>query len=495
MDGNVKRNSSALLTMLASGVMKKRFALLAVLLLAPAGAQQTTTQSQKLPSDLRARSSATPARFSSLNRISVTSASLNHVLNPTACSGSNAPSWCSGTTLDQWIMATIKGPCGAGPDLTSYPVCTLEIPPGNWTWSGTVTIPPATTTEQANFGLIFDRGAIATVSSSLVGDAIVILPSIYEGEHALLKDVHLVGGGSSTTAAVHNEVYSTSIIHPIISGFSSGAGIWNEGGGADIEYPSIASAKYCIELSSTSAQQPNATHVYGGEFDSCNYGWYHNDPVPGLVHIGQGNSIQNTLMEAVGTPILDTASQNLVAIGLYAEYYNGSPVQLGSTQNATFSPLFINNQFHTTNATTYSLNNVFGGTFGGIDSGTPTAFWTLTGGASNNQIVGYFENVTVVAGTALGSGGRAACDTADGFQCTWKSGVVTIVAGSGAGAGIAFQISWTTPFANNPVCTAQTITAALSITQDGTFLQKNAVKFHTGDTPSGTQKIAYTCPN
>jgi hypothetical protein len=428
----------------------------------------------------------------------LTSSMTNGVVNPAACGSAAPPSWCSGSTLDAWIIAALRGPCGSGPSLGAFPVCQIEVPPSAtpYAWNSTVKIPAATTTEQAVFALVFDRGAKANVSSSLSGDALFITGSIYEGEHVLLRDLHLAGGGARTTSAIHiQNLYGAYIIRPIINGFSSGAGIWLEGGGAEIEEPSIASSKYCVKLSSTAGQAPNAVHVRGGEFDACSYGWYHNDTAPGLVHLGDANSLENVTFEGDTTPVLDTASRSFLIKSNYMEAYTGSAVVLGGSGNATQAPVLLSNVLYTKGAASYSLNNVYNGVFGGFDTGSPTAFWTLSGRSSQNQIIGYTETPKVTPLGALGSGGTAACDTGDGFLCTYHYGVIKIVSGTGAGVGDAFQLSWVTPFSSgNLICTFQGIAGpGISVNQDGTFFDVKTARAYVGTGPSGTYKIAYTC--
>jgi hypothetical protein len=428
----------------------------------------------------------------------LTIGSLNGAINPAACGKPGAPSWCSGSTLDAWIMAAIKGPCGSGPDLKVFPQCTIRVAAGSYPWAGTVTIPSATGTEQATFALVFDRGAVGVLPNSFSGDAVLITGSVYEGEHILLEDLHLIGGGAATTSAIHvHDLYSAYIVRPVISGFESGAGLWMDGGGADVENASIASAKYCVMFTSDGGQQANATHVRGGEFDGCSYGWYHAEPVPGPVHIAQANSIEHVVFEGVKTPLTDTASQEFVILGNFLEAYTGIPINLGSAENATYGVMIGGNMLASNSAAaTISLVNVHNSViFPNYDAGTPKAYISQSGGSSGNAIIGNDETATITAGGALGSGGTALCDTADGYQCTSHAGVVTVTAGTSPRAGDLFQVRWATGFSTNPVCQTQSVSKAVAVAPDITYRANNAVRIFTDSALSGSAKVAYTCTN
>jgi hypothetical protein len=428
--------------------------------------------------------------------------SLNARINPAACGTAAAPSWCSGSTLDAWIVAALIGPCGATPSLNVFPQCTIVVPSSStpYTWASTVTIPAPTTTEQVQFALIFDRGAVANVTDAVTGDAILVPGGGFEGTHVLLEGLHFTGGASmvSTAAAIHvQSVYSVFIDHPIMNGFRSSSGILIEGGGAEIDKPSIGSAHNCVMLKSTASRQPNAVHINGGEFDGCVNGWYHNDAAKGAVHVGQANSIENVLFEGVTNPVIDTASEALRISSNYMEAYAGTAIALGSTQNATNGAQINGNYLQTTKGPSITFVNVVNSVIeSSPDFGTYTVYISQSGGSAGNAIVGRAEGVTVTTGGALGTGSPlATCDTADGFRCNSSFGVVKLVTGTTPTAGDAFQIAWVTPFSTPPVCIFQTISGSLALNSDAIWLATTSVKAFTGIAPSGTIKVAYHCGN
>ncbi|HEX3892291.1 MAG TPA: hypothetical protein VHW46_06940, partial [Terracidiphilus sp.] len=264
----------------------------------------------------------------------------------------------------------------------------------------------------------------------------------------------------------------------------------------EIDKPSIASSHNCVMIKSSSTQQPNAVHVHGGEFDSCANGWYHNDTTAGILHVAEGNSVENAMFEGVTNPIIDTASVAFRITSNYIEVYSGAAIVLGSTQNTTLSAHIAANYFHTTTGATISFINTFNSIIEAfLDEGSPSSRLSQTSGSSENIILPV-EGVTVTTQSGLGTGSPSAvCDTADSFQCTWSYGVLTLVVGTTPVVGDVAQITWVTPWSTPPVCVFSNISGTYAVIDDASWRATTSVKLFTSAVPSGTAKIMYQCGN
>jgi len=438
----------------------------------------------------------------------------NGVVDPSYCGMTSPPSWCSGTEIGGWVTAAMKSPaCGTGTNF--FPSCSIVIPPnpagGAYNQTTPINVPASTTTEQTTFSLIFTRGATfnftgSTNSKCGTVDSICIEPSINEGSHVVIQDAH-INLGSGAASGIHSQMYGAYLIRPAINGYntSQGSDLWLDGGGAEIDHPSLSLAESCIKLTSTSGRQPNAIHVWGGEFDGCSYGWYHDDDTNGFVHLGGGNLVKGVTMEDVQFPVVDTGFVGLTLEDNYIEGEQNTAFQLGGGTNQSYNANVHGNVFNTPPNTVpkpppefvpIGLTNVYFSQIGpNTDVGNPKYAINYSDGSAQNAIIGNDEMVTVTALSALGSGGTAACDTVDGYVCTSKTGVIRVVTGTGPAGGDLFQMYWPTSFSTPAVCQFQVLAPLQSmlIAKDPSFNYGYQVKAWMGSAPSGTFSVSYIC--
>ena len=107
------------------------------------------------------------------------------------------------------------------------------------------------------------------------------------------------------------------------------------------------------------------------------------------------------------------------------------------------------------------------------------------------------QSVTISPAAAAGTGASAACDTADGVQCTQAYGIVKLVTGTSPSAGDLFTVNWGDPFQTSSVSVFQSLANTFVVTEDRSALSTTSVHAYAPIAPasSSTYYVAYHTGN
>jgi hypothetical protein len=202
-------------------------------------------------------------------------------------------------------------------------------------------------------------------------------------------------------------------------------------------------------------------------------------------------------MEGVQQPVLDTGFRGLTLEDNYMEAEQDTSFKLGGTANQSYDANVHGNVFDTPSGfAPIGLVNVYFSQIGpNTDMGSPVYAIAYADGSARNAIIGNDETITVTPLSDLGSGGLATCDTSGGYVCTSKTGVISVVTGTGAVAGDIFQLAWPTSFSTPAVCQFQVLApfSSIQIRIDPAFDFGYAVRAFDGSAPSGSFFVSYIC--
>ena len=124
---------------------------------------------------------------------------------------------------------------------------------------------------------------------------------------------------------------------------------------------------------------------------------------------------------------------------------------------------------------------------------------TLTGNRSlTTQVIVGSDTASAAPGVSSGTGATAACYTGDGGTCTAASGIIQVVAGTGAAAGQQAVITWTaTPRSTRCTVSGAGGAAATSLLPYPSTQSTTGVSIYTVNAPTAamTYYYAYTCAN
>lgn len=210
----------------------------------------------------------------------------NGVLNPGLCGASPAPAWCAGSDMGAWINAAFVA-CSNG--------CTVQVPPGTYNYSTTISEPPT-----GSASLVCEGGVFLGYTGS--GDAFD-----YFGPGGSLGPT-LAGcaiqGTSSAAAGIHVKNIIGALISGVsVTGFTNGDCIEDEGA-STVLYVNISESgcKNGVHNVGLAGISPAANiHFIGGELGGSQYGAYEEGTLSGSVGFNSKDSYEGVYFLFSGT--------------------------------------------------------------------------------------------------------------------------------------------------------------------------------------------------